>query len=224
MKRELSCVDVSRISTYVESMGVDFYDVQVEIVDHIASEIEVQLEAFPERPFREVFDTTLASFDNFESLLYEKQSQVMRQYNRYFKKTINDFFRWPRLVFTAALLVLNYLVLTLATPADIMLVKDTLFWWSMGLVLGYCGFVHWRNQVQYHKLCTTHLLGWFPLFLQLPQGLILLTKYAEKYREEYTFMFALVYALSFITIWAFIEAYEKIRSYGREKYLKVLLQ
>lgn len=224
MKRELSYVDVSRISTYVEAMGVDFYDVQVEIVDHIASEIEMQLEALPERKFQEMFDETLANFGDFDTIVFEKQSQVMRQYNHYFKQTIKAFFKWPRIVFTASLTLLCYITLTTVPSSSIEIVKDVLFWGSMGLVFGYCGLTYWRNHRQYHKLCTTHILGWFPLFVQFPQGLIWLTKYAEKYREEYPLMFAFVYSLSFIAIWAFIESYEKIRSYGREKYLKVLWQ
>jgi hypothetical protein len=42
------------------------------------------------------------------------------------------------------------------------------------------------------------------------------------YREQYTLLFAITYCVSFLLIWAVIESYEKLRLYGREKYLKAL--
>ncbi len=222
MKRELTYTDVSRIQSYVENMGVDFYDVQVEIVDHIASAIEEQLILFPERSFQEVFDSTLASFDNLSPLVHEKLQQVTRQYNRYFRKSIFDFFKWPRVVFAIVLLGVIYSMLKAATPVGMVVFKNHIFGWSMGLTIAYCGFVGWRNHVQYHKLCTTHILGWFPLFTQFPQILIVFTNYAEKYQKQHTLLLALIYTLILIFIGAFVESYEKIRKYGRDKYLKML--
>lgn len=108
MKTELSYVEISRIHSYVENMGVEFYDVQLEIVDHIASAIETEINRDPKRPFRDLFDSTLARFDNFETIVEEKQKQVIRQYNRYFRDCLISFFKWPKVLFTAVFLIVTY--------------------------------------------------------------------------------------------------------------------
>jgi hypothetical protein len=223
MKTELSYVEISRIHSYVEGMGVEFYDVQLEIVDHIASVIETEMNLNPKRPFRALFDSTLASFDDFDIIVEEKQKQVLRQYNRYFRDCLVSFFKLPKVLFTAVFLIVTYQFLKIAPSFLLDSLKNGFFWGGMVCVLGYYGFVFWRNQVQYHKLCNTHLLIWFfPIFSQVPQGLVRLTDLAQQYRNEYTLVFALCYTFSFIVFWSFIESNEKLRAYGRKKYLKAL--
>jgi hypothetical protein len=125
MKKELSYVDISRIHSYVEGMGVEFYDVQVEIVDHIASVIEEQMTIKPEEPFKEFFDSTLSKFTSFDGLVNEKRRQVARQYNRYIIQSLKSFFSWPKVISTLLLLWLIYSFLDKADNQLIETAKDT---------------------------------------------------------------------------------------------------
>ncbi|AXE19299.1 hypothetical protein DR864_16855 [Runella rosea] len=99
MTKELGYIDISRIYSYVEGMGVEFYDVQVEIVDHIASVMEEQMNMNPDKPFKEIFDATLSTFTDFDGLVNEKRRQVARQYNRYVFQSLKSFFSWPKIIF-----------------------------------------------------------------------------------------------------------------------------
>jgi hypothetical protein len=73
-----------------------------------------------------------------------------------------------------------------------------------------------------NKLSTSNHIAWYFIFIQTPQILNTFTKYVIMYREQYTLLFAITYCVSFLLIWAVIESYEKLRLYGREKYLKAL--
>lgn len=218
MKKELSYVDISRIHSYVEGMGVEFYDVQVEIVDHIASVIEEQMTIKPE----ELFDSTLSKFTGFDGLVNEKRRQVARQYDRYIIQSLKSFFNWPKVIFTLLLLWLIYSFLDKADNQLIETAKDTSFIIGLISTLGYSAFVFMRNNQEMNKLSTSNHIAWYFIFIQTPQILNTFTKYVIMYREQYTLLFAITYCVSFLLIWAVIESYEKLRLYGREKYLKAL--
>jgi hypothetical protein len=218
MKKEFSYVDISRIHSYVEGMGVEFYDVQVEIVDHIASVIEEQMTIKPE----ELFDSTLSKFTGFDGLVNEKRRQVARQYDRYIIQSLKSFFSWPKVIFTLLLLWLIYSFLDKADNQLIETAKDTSFIIGLISTLGYSAFVFMRNNQEMNKLSTSNHIAWYFIFIQTPQILNTFTKYVIMYREQYTLLFAITYCVSFLLIWAVIESYEKLRLYGREKYLKAL--
>lgn len=222
MKKELSYVDISRIHSYVEGMGVEFYDVQVEIVDHIASVIEEQMMTNPEKPFKELFDSTLSKFTGFDGLVNEKRRQVARQYNRYVLQSLKSFFSWPKIIFTILLTWFIYSFLDKADNELIILAKNRLFWTGLILWMGYAFFAMGRIHLEVHKFSTTNHTMWHFFLLGVGQFFPLLTKYTVIYRHDYTLLFAITYCASFLLIWAVIESYEKLRTYGREHYLKAL--
>lgn len=222
MKKELSYIDISRIYSYVEGMGVEFYDVQVEIVDHIASVMEEQMSINPEKTFKEIFDTTLSKFTDFDGLVNEKRYQVARQYNRYVLQSLKSFFSWPKVIFTILLTWFIYLFLDKADNQSIETAKDTLFIIGLISTLGYSTFVFIRKNQELNKLSTSNHIAWYFLFIQTPQILNTFTKYVIVYREKYIIVFAITYCASFLLIWAVIESYEKLRAYGREKYINAL--
>jgi hypothetical protein len=154
MKKEFSYVDISRIHSYVEGMGVEFYDVQVEIVDHIASVIEEQMTIKPE----ELFDSTLSKFTGFDGLVNEKRRQVARQYDRYIIQSLKSFFSWPKVIFTLLLLWLIYSFLDKADNQLIETAKDTSFIIGLISTLGYSAFVFMRNNQEMNKLSPQIIL------------------------------------------------------------------
>lgn len=222
MRKELSYVDISRIHSYVEGMGVEFYDVQVEIVDHIASVIEEQLNMNPEKPFKEIFDTTLAKFTGFDGLVNEKCHQVARQYNRYVFQSLKSFFSWPKIIFTLLLTWFIYLFLYRSDNQMIKLAETKVLQLGLILWMGYVFFAVGRINLEVHKFSTTNHTIWHFFLAGVAQFFPLLTKYTVIYRHDYTFLFSISYCASFLLIWALIESYEKLRAYGRDKYLKAL--
>jgi hypothetical protein len=146
MKTELSYIEISRIHSYVEGMGVEFYDVQVEIVDHIASVMEEQMMTNPEKPFKEIFDSTLSKFTDFDGLVNEKRYQVARQYNRYVLQSLKSFVSWPKIIFTLLLTWFIYSFLDKADNQLIELVETKIFQIGLIIWMGYT-FLPWEESI-----------------------------------------------------------------------------
>ncbi|MEZ4903142.1 MAG: hypothetical protein R2822_15985 [Spirosomataceae bacterium] len=88
---------ISQLYRYVANQGVSYYDVQVELVDHIATEIERQIEQNPEELTEHIFDKILTKFRyyDFEGLENRKK-QVQRQYRRFFWRSFTSFLLYPK--------------------------------------------------------------------------------------------------------------------------------
>jgi hypothetical protein len=222
MTKELSYIDISRIYSYVEGMGVEFYDVQVEIVDHIASVMEEQMNMNPDKPFKEIFDATLSTFTDFDGLVNEKRRQVALQYNRYVFQSLKSFFSWPKIIFTLLLTWFIYFFLDKADNQLIKLVEIKILQIGLIIWIGYTFFAMGRINLEIHKFSTTNHTIWHFLLSGVAQFFPLLTKYTALYYHDYTLLFAITYCASFLLIWAVVESYEKLRAYGRDKYLKAL--
>jgi hypothetical protein len=220
MTKELSYIDISRIYSYVERTGVEFYDVQVEIVDHIASVIEEQMNMNPDKPFKEIFDATLSKFTDFDGLVNEKRRQVALQYNRYVFQSLKSFFSWPKIIFTLLLTWFIYFFLDKADNQLIKLVETKILQIGLIIWMGYIFFATGRINLEIHRLSTTNHTLWHFFLMGVAQFFPLLIKYTVLYYHDYTLLFAITYCALFLLIWAVVESYEKLRAYGRDKYLK----
>jgi hypothetical protein len=194
----------------------------VEIVDHIASVIEEQMNINPEKPFKEIFDATLSKFTDFDGLVNEKRRQVARQYKRYVFQSLKSFFSWPKIIFTVLLTCFIHLFLDKADTHLIELVKTKILQIGLIVWMGYTFFAMGRMHLEIHRLSTTQHTLWHFFLMGVAQYVPLLTKNTVTYLHDYTLLFALTYCTSFLLIWATIESYEKLRAYGRDKYLKAL--
>ena len=70
------------------------YDLQVELVDHLASSIEEQWEINPELPFEEALKNTFKNlvFTDFSKIKEQKQKELQRKYNILLWKYLLEFF------------------------------------------------------------------------------------------------------------------------------------
>jgi hypothetical protein len=94
---------------------------------------------------------------------------------------------------------------------------------QIGLIIwiGYTFFAMGRINLEIHKFSTTNHTIWHFLLSGVAQFFPLLTKYTVVYYDDdYTLLFAITYCALFLLIWAVVESYEKLRAYGRDKYLK----
>lgn len=77
MKRELTKEQINRLYRYISEMGVKYFDVQVELVDHIATATEERLCNHPERTVEDTLKEVVASFEKygFKKIVREKKSR-----------------------------------------------------------------------------------------------------------------------------------------------------
>ncbi len=97
---------------FVKSKYVDFYDVQVELVDHLASEVEQRMGETPEITFESALQQVYSGFGIFGFLdVVEKKALSVERRNRklWWEKT-KELFRLPLIVGSLILALFLYIV------------------------------------------------------------------------------------------------------------------
>lgn len=102
MYRTITPEETEELFNLCEKYGVFFYDVQIELVDHMASLIEEQWEKDPEISFQQGLKNAVLSFgkSNFTKVTREKEKEVNRKYNLLLWKYFIEFYKWPKLLIT----------------------------------------------------------------------------------------------------------------------------
>lgn len=102
MKRTVTEKETEELFNFCEKNGVVFYDVQIEVVDHLASLIEKEWEETPEIDFQQGLKKAISSFGitNFTKITREKEKEVNRKYNLLLWKYFIEFYKWPKLLIT----------------------------------------------------------------------------------------------------------------------------
>ncbi len=107
MKYELTAEQTKQIAGYSYSTGVVYYDVELEIVDHVAAWVENDLNT-TEASFDEAFEKMKLAFPQSELLkiVQQKKKHIERRFSRMIEKEFLSFFTLPKLSLTVMLLVM----------------------------------------------------------------------------------------------------------------------
>ncbi|MCP9766713.1 hypothetical protein EGI22_02250 [Lacihabitans sp. LS3-19] len=105
---------IEEIEAFVKSKYVEYYDIQVELVDHLASAIETELEQFPNQDFEKVLLSKYKAFGifGFSDFVEERAMAVYSDSRKKYWKQFFAFFKIPKFVYTALIYVLFYLLFT----------------------------------------------------------------------------------------------------------------
>jgi len=142
--RTLTTEQIDNLFELCEFHNVRYYDVQIELVDHLASAIEALWETNPELPFDEAafmvgaqfgvepfspasYNSILPSISGlqfsgesgFEAIKEAKEKELRRKYDRLQWKYIGEFFKLPKIILTLAITFAIFLVFRLSNN-DIM--------------------------------------------------------------------------------------------------------
>jgi len=137
--RKLTPEQIENLFELCEFHNVRYYDVQIELVDHLASAIEALWETNPELPFEEAafmvgeqfgVEPFTHSSDNsilpsisglhfsgesgFEAIKEAKEKELRRKYDRLQWKYIGEFFKLPKIILTLAITFAMFLVFRLS--------------------------------------------------------------------------------------------------------------
>ncbi|SOE21093.1 hypothetical protein SAMN06298216_1565 [Spirosomataceae bacterium TFI 002] len=103
------------IQQFVKSKYVDYYDVQLELVDHIASKIENTLEEDADiLKFHDTLSDVHRSFGlfGFSEFVEEKQKKEYRKGMKLFLKELRSFFQVPQIILTLLIGLFFYSIST----------------------------------------------------------------------------------------------------------------
>jgi hypothetical protein len=104
MNRTITSEETEKLFAFCRQRFVYHYDLQVELVDHMASSIEEQWKENPEIPLNTALLNTFKRFgiSGFSTIKEQKRKELKKNYNRLWWKYLLGFFRWPKIVMTVA--------------------------------------------------------------------------------------------------------------------------
>jgi hypothetical protein len=110
---KLTTQQIDKLYTFTRQHYVEWYDLQSELVDHLANAIEQEWEQNPNRTFDEILNTEFKKFGifGFMDVVEQKQKQLRRRYHSIIWSHFKDFFGFPKIVVTAlsVLVVFSFL-------------------------------------------------------------------------------------------------------------------
>ena len=103
--KKLTQEQIDQLFDFTKKHFVEFYDVQVELVDHLANAIEAVWEINPNISFTEALDKEYKNFGvfGFSGLVEQKQAALQNHYWNVIKREIRSFFSVPKIILSAGL-------------------------------------------------------------------------------------------------------------------------
>jgi hypothetical protein len=99
---KLSAEQVQQLFAFTEKKYVRYYDLQVELVDHLATRIEEVMSADEKITFENALKKIYADFGifGFSKIVQEKELQMWRKGRSMARKELGMLFRWPQIIMT----------------------------------------------------------------------------------------------------------------------------
>ncbi len=108
MNQKITTEETEKLFQFCHQHFVYHYDLQIELVDHLASAIEEQWEINPDLTFEEGIFKSFRKFGitGFSKIKEQKRKELNRKYNRALMKYLLEFFGWPKVLMTLAFTVM----------------------------------------------------------------------------------------------------------------------
>lgn len=127
MNRTVTTEETKKLFEFCREHFVSHYDLQVELVDHMASSIEEQWEGQPDLSFDKALGITFKKFGvyGFCRIKNKKQRELRRRYRRLLFAMLKNFYSWPKIIFTLLLTIVLFTVFRML-PND---------YWVFGIII-----------------------------------------------------------------------------------------
>ncbi|PZP46025.1 MAG: hypothetical protein DI598_12625 [Pseudopedobacter saltans] len=117
---ELTHEQIQKIENYCEQQGVIFYDVKLEIVDHIATIIEQQLIHNSTLTFESIFHSTNTGFDKkaINKIIKEKEIAIATKNKKRQLDYLKSFFSFPKVITTIGYIIFSFFIIKYLTTKE----------------------------------------------------------------------------------------------------------
>ncbi len=143
---KLTDTQIQDLYTFTKKHYVEHFDVQTELVDHLANDIEALWERNPELSFETARDTSFSKFGvfGFMDVVEEKQKQIGKRYRKILWTMFIEWFKLPKIILTfSAILCFYYLF-------KIPVVGEYIFY-AIQLVFGVLFYIRFKNLIKIHE-------------------------------------------------------------------------
>lgn len=112
---------IGQLYDFTRQHFVEWYDLQTELVDHLANAIEQQWQEVPNRSFDEALQIEFKKFGvfGFMDVVEKRQSALNKKYRKIVWNHFKDFFRLPQIITTLSAVGLLFLVLKMSLYSEI---------------------------------------------------------------------------------------------------------
>ena len=123
---------IKSLFTFCEKHCVQYYDVQVELVDHLANAVEVEIKKDSKLSFEKAVEKVHKSFGvmGFAPLVAEKQKMAEKQSRKLFWKLFRHQLSWPKVLLFFLLTALMFTIFSI----DISFLK----WFFTSILIASC--------------------------------------------------------------------------------------
>jgi len=229
-ERKLTEEEIDQLFGFCQKHFVPEYDLQIELVDHLASGIEVQWLENPSLPFPVALNNTFNKFGifGFSKIKTQKEKELYQKYRHLFWQYTLEFYKLPKIIMTFAITLLLF---------SIYRVINNFYWVTVPIFVSILIFdllyLFWIYPRKY-KIKTAEgksfvLINYLKsrqvginLVLQIPlQGIQLLDHFNYSYLNNHTLMFIsslLLVSLGILLYVYFIVLPVKIREHFTEQF------
>lgn len=111
-ERKLTPEEIEQLFDFCRKHYVPEYDLQLELVDHLASAIEKQWETNPEIPFPVARIKSFEQFGifGFSKIKAQKEKELRRKYRQLFWKFTLEFYKLPKVLLTIVLTMVLFML------------------------------------------------------------------------------------------------------------------
>jgi len=112
-ERKLTEEQINDLFEFCRNRKIKEYEIQIELVDHLATSIESQWEQHDDLSFSDALLKTQNDFGakGFKTIVNAKRRMVRRKYNLLFIKYLLSFFKLPRIILTFSLTAILFLII-----------------------------------------------------------------------------------------------------------------
>ncbi len=221
-KTQLSQPEIRKLFEFVQQKNVPYLDVQYEIVDHLASEIEEFQLADRSLSFENALNDIYSQFPitGFAVFQLEKQSSMRQYWKRSFWAYLRRYFRIPRIVFTILLIASFYNIFQYFQSYYLVLGFSTIFFLY---VVFYNRYRMKRlEEIQNNYLVIESFMYWmrsFTEFLGWGSYFVYFAYPDLTFSSTSNFLFAVFFGLGLITAYAYVNIFPKmLESDIKQKY------
>jgi hypothetical protein len=117
---KLTTSQINQLFTFTRQHYVEYYDLQSELVDHLANAIEIQMQENPNGSFDEALNLEFKKFGvfGFMDVVQNRRAVLCKKYNSLVWQHFKIFFGIPKIVLTIAMMLVLYSILKVSTYSE----------------------------------------------------------------------------------------------------------
>jgi len=110
IERKLTPEQIDELFSFCEEQDVHHYDLQLELVDHLAAAIEQKWKEKPKLSYDKALWTVFDQFgvSGFRKIRKAKEKELRRKYSRLLWKYMGEFFKLPKIILTIAITLILF--------------------------------------------------------------------------------------------------------------------